>query len=265
MLPVLVHIPLLGGFDIPTYGVMLAIAFLAVLKAASSLARREGLEPRDVLDLALVVFLAGLVGAKLLLVLLDLRYYLSSPQALASTLRSAGVLYGGVALAVPIGVWFARRRALPAWKCADIAGICLPLGESIGRLGCLAAGCCYGLPSSLPWAITFTSEQAHAATGVPIGTPLHPTQLYLSVACGLLALILGLARHRKKYDGQIFLWSITAYGVVRFVIERLRGDEVRGFLVQDTISTSQAAAAAAVLLGLILMAVRRRRARGRRT
>jgi prolipoprotein diacylglyceryltransferase len=109
MHPILLTLPLFGyTLEIPTYGVMLAVAFLIILKAAAVLARREGLEARDVVDLGFTVFLAGLVGAKLLLILLDIRHYLANPGDLLGTLRSAGVFYGGLLAAVPAGIWFAR-------------------------------------------------------------------------------------------------------------------------------------------------------------
>ncbi|MFQ5671099.1 MAG: prolipoprotein diacylglyceryl transferase [Acidobacteriota bacterium] len=262
MHPVLFTLPLFGTqLDIPTYGILLALAFLIVLKVAAHLARQERLDPRDVLDLCFVVFLAGLVGAKLLLILLDLPYYLSNPRALASTIRSAGVFYGGLLTAIPVGIWYVRRRALPLWKVADILGICLPIGSAFGRMGCLAAGCCYGKPSHLPWAIIFTSEKAQQTTGIPLNVPLHPTQIYLSLNALFLTAILFWIRRRKRYDGQVFLWFIVLYGGTRSFWEIFRGDAVRGFLVPDLISTSQAIGMVSVLAGLGIMMWRRHAAR----
>jgi phosphatidylglycerol:prolipoprotein diacylglycerol transferase len=261
MHPILLTLPLFGyTLEIPTYGVMLAVAFLIILKAAAVLARREGLEARDVVDLGFTVFLAGLVGAKLLLILLDIRHYLANPGDLLGTLRSAGVFYGGLLAAVPAGIWFARSRGLDLWKVTDIAGVCLPIGLTVGRLGCLAAGCCFGKPSGLPWAVTFTRDVAHRATGVPLGEPLHPTQLYLSLNALLLTGLLLWRLRNKRYDGQVFLWFVVLYGATRSGWETLRGDTVRGFLVPGWVSTSQAIGLASVVIGLALIAWRRRRA-----
>ncbi len=261
MHPILFTVPLFGHVvEIPTYGVILAAAFLVILKAASILSRREGLPPRDVVDLGFMVFLAGLVGAKLLLILLDLPHYLSHPADLLGTLRSAGVFYGGLLAAVPVGIWFARSRGLNLWKVMDVAGICLPIGLAVGRLGCFAAGCCYGKTCSLPWAVTFTSEAAARTTGVPLGIPLHPTQIYLSLNAAALTMVLLWLQRRKTYDGQVFLWFVVLYGATRSGWEILRGDAVRGFLIPGWISTSQAIGMASVAAGLALMAWRRRAA-----
>jgi phosphatidylglycerol---prolipoprotein diacylglyceryl transferase len=260
--PVLLPIHL-GGvrFDLPTYGVLLALAFIVILRTASGLARREGLSPRDVVDVGFTVFLAGLVGAKVLLVLLDFRAYMRDPAALLGTLRSAGVFYGGLVAAVPAGIWMVRRRGLPVWKVADIAGVCVPIGLAIGRWGCFAAGCCWGRPTSLPWAVTFTDPQAHATTGVPLNVSLHPTQIYESLGALVLFLVLLALHRRKTWDGQVGLWFVVLYGLMRSAIEIFRGDEVRGFLVPDRLSTSQAIGLSSVLLALLLMAWRRRRIR----
>jgi phosphatidylglycerol:prolipoprotein diacylglycerol transferase len=260
--PVLFTIPLFGReLDIPTYGVLLALGFLIILKTASSLARRKGIASHDVIDLAFTVFLAGLVGAKMLLVLLDLPYYAAHPSEILGVIRSAGVFYGGLLLAVPTCIWFARRRRLPLWKVADIAGVCLPIGLAVGRLGCFAAGCCYGAPADVGWAVTFTSETAHQTVGVPLHVPLHPSQIYLSLNAAILLAIL-LWRHRhKQYDGQVFLWFVVLYGATRSFWELFRGDAVRGFLIPDLLSTSQAIGIASVIVALFVIAHRRRTSR----
>ena len=176
-------------------------------------------------------------------------------------MRSAGVFYGGLLFAVPAGIWFARRRKLPLWKVTDIAGICLPVGLAIGRLGCFAAGCCFGTPSTAPWAVTFDSVTASETTGVPLGIPLHPAQLYLSLNAVMLTAILVARWRARTYDGQVFLWFVVLYGASRSFLERFRGDEVRGFLVPDLISTSQAIGIASVVAGLAVMIIRRRQTR----
>lgn len=262
MHPILFDIPLPGGsvFPVPSYGVLLAITFLVILKLASALARQSGLAPRDVTDLAFIVFLAGLLGAKLLLILIDLPDYLRDPGSLLLTLRSAGVFYGGLLLAIPVGLWIARRRRLPVGALADIAAVSVPAGLAIGRWGCFLAGCCWGAPTSRPWGVTFTSEAAHAITGVPLHVRLHPTQIYLALNALVLSILL-YRRHRRTHRaGDVFLWFVLLYGLTRSFWEQFRGDAVRGFVVPGTISTSQAIGlASASVAGFLLL--RRRRAR----
>lgn len=261
MYPILFTIPVLGHtFELPTYGVLLALTFLGILKLSAVLARRDGIDARDMVDFSFTVFLAGLVGAKLLLILLDWRDFLANPAHLLSVLRSAGVFYGGLLAAIPTAIWFARRRGLPFWKVADVTAICIPLGLAMGRLGCFSSGCCFGKPSTLPWAVTFTSEIAHATTRVPLGISLYPTQLYMSLNGLILAAVLYALHGRKKFDGQIFFWFIILYGATRSFWELFRGDIIRGFLIQDLLSTSQTIGLVSVVFGFAFLHWRKRQA-----
>jgi phosphatidylglycerol:prolipoprotein diacylglycerol transferase len=108
----------------------------------------------------------------------------------------------------------------------------------VGRLGCLMAGCCYGKPTTVAWAITFTDPAANFNVGTPLNVPLHPTQLYESAA-GLVILLalLAIERRANSYAGRTFWSFVGLYAVLRFVIEFYRGDD-RG-LVFGAISTSQ--------------------------
>ena len=257
MKPVLFHIPFLG-FGVHTYGVMLAAAFLLALWVALRGARREGIPKDPVLDLWIASLISGIVGAKVLLYLLDFHYYFENPRALFWGLRSAGVFYGGLIAAILVNVWMVWRRGLPGWKLADISAPAIALAQSVGRIGCFSAGCCYGRVTDLPWAVTFTDPEANNITGVPLGIPLHPSQLYMSVADLALFGVLVLISRRKRYDGQVFLWYILLYSVVRAALEFTRGDP-RGQI--DGISTSQIIAAAAFVSAIILFW--RLRARGR--
>ena len=134
------------------------------------------------------------------------------------------------------------------------------MGLAIGRLGCFSAGCCYGKPSTLPWSVTFTSEIAHATTGVPLGISLHPTQLYMSLNGLILAIILYALQGRKKFDGQVFFWFVILYGASRSFWELFRGDEVRGFLVPGLLSTSQTIGLISVVAGVFFLHWRKTRA-----
>ena len=257
MYPILFELPFVG-LPLPTYGMLLAIAFLVVLKVSAVLARGSGLDPRDMVDVSFTIFLAGLVGAKLLLILLDLPAYLSDPRALLGTIRSAGVFYGGLLLAIPAGIWMARRRNLPLWAVADIAAICLPVGLAIGRLGCFAAGCCYGTPTDLPWAVSFTDPVAAENTGVPLYELRHPTQIYLSLNAAVLMVVLLWRWRHRRFEGQVFLWFLVLYGVTRSFWELFRGDALRGFLIPGVLSTSQSIGLASAAVGLFLLFRRRR-------
>lgn len=258
MKPFLLKAPVLGfNLSLPTYGLILAAAFVAALWCALRSAKRAGL-PRDaILDVWIAALISGIVGAKILLYLVNLERYVADPWSLITDLRSAGVFYGGLVAAVGTCAWLVARRGLPGWKVADAAAPAVALGQAVGRLGCLAAGCCYGKPTSLPWAVTFTDPDAGRLTGVPLHTPLHPAQIYHMGADFLLFVFLLWLERRKRYDGQVFLWYLLLYAAQRALVEFVRGDP-RGELAG--ISTSQyiAAVAAAAAAGWML---RRRGAR----
>jgi len=230
----------LGAVTIHTYGLLLAFAFISGIWLASRNARKEGLDPDKIWNLGLIVIFAALIGAKVLLFLSDFSYYSENPREIfsLSTLRSFGVYYGGLILALIASAWYLRRAGLPGWRTADLCAPGIALGQAIGRLGCFSAGCCYGKPTGLPWGITFTSTYAYDNVGVPLNIPLHPTQLYESAGTLLLFLYLMVRLSRRHFAGQIILEYLILYSALRFVIEYFRDDD-RGFLFHNLLSTSQ--------------------------
>jgi phosphatidylglycerol:prolipoprotein diacylglycerol transferase len=228
-----------GPLTLHTYGVLLAIAFLVGLWVAARQARKEGLDATTVTDLAVYVLIAGLVGAKLLLLLVDRSYYSKNPGEIFSVLQSGGVFYGGLLAALPIAWWYARRHGLDAWRAADVLAPGVVIGQSIGRLGCFAAGCCFGRPTDAPWAVTFRDVYATRAVGTPLDLPLHPTQLYEALATLLIFLALLRVAARKRYHGQVALTYVLLYSLARFGIEFFRGDAARGTVLGGLLSTSQ--------------------------
>ncbi len=226
-----------GNWPVYSYGVLLAAAYLSALQLAVVRARRIGLDGSRVMDLGIYLIIAALVGAKLMLVVVDFDYFVSQPAELLSLVRAGGVFYGGLIVAVAVGLWLVRRYNLPMWTTADLFAPGIALGHVIGRLGCLLAGCCYGRPTDVAWAITFTDPVAAANVGTPLGIPLHPTQLY-DAGAELLIMIGLLATERKgrPFAGRTFWLYILLYGISRFIVEIYRGDE-RGALMG--MSTSQ--------------------------
>src|SRR5204863_8549967 len=170
-----------------------------------------------VLDLGIYIIVAALVGAKLLLLVTDFNTFRNDPRELLTLARSGGVFYGGLIVAVGVALWYIRRVGLPLWTTTDAFAPGIPLGHVIGRMGCFFAGCCYGKPTTVPWAITFTDPFAAANVGTPLNIPLHPTQLYEAGAEALILIVL-LATERKgrPFPGRTFWLYILLYGVSRF-------------------------------------------------
>src|SRR5947199_7991167 len=146
----------LGAVTVYTYGVLLAAAYLLGLKLAMVRAKARGLDQTRVLDLGIYIIISALVGAKLLLLITDFRSFVRDPQELFTLLRSGGVFYGGLILAVVVALLYIRRIGLPLWTTCDVFAPGIAIGHVVGRFGCFFAGCCYGKPTDMPWGITLT-------------------------------------------------------------------------------------------------------------
>ncbi len=224
----------------PTYGALVAIAFLVALWMAGRLARQAGLNSDAVTNLGIYCALAAITGAKIMMILVDLPYYMQHPGEILSlsTLRAGGVFYGGLIAALAISWWYMRQARLPLAKTADVFAPAIALGHGIGRLGCFSAGCCWGVHSSLPWAVTFTDPVAKDLVGVPLNTPLHPTQLYESFAEFVIFGILYRRIGKQHRPGAIISLYLILYSTARFIVEFFRYHE-QGNLWGGPLDTSQ--------------------------
>jgi len=243
-----------GDWPVYSYGVLLALAYLAGLQLAVMRARRAGLDSARIMDLGIYLIIAALVGAKLMLVVVDFSYFRDHPRELLSLVRVGGVFYGGLIFALLAGLFLVRRYKLPVWSAADMYAPGVALGHIIGRLGCLLAGCCYGRPTDLPWGITFTSPVAAASAGTPLGIPLHPTQIY-DAGAELLILIFLLVfeRRGRPYPGRTWWLYMLLYAVARFIVEIFRADDrgiILGFSTSQFVSLVMAPIAIVMLLRL---------------
>ncbi len=239
-----------GPFTLHTYGVLLAVAFLAGLWVAAREARRAGLDEARVTDLGVYVLIAGLLGAKALLVALDWQYYSRNWTDVLGIFQSGGVFYGGLLAGLPVALLLVSRYGLPIWPTVDVLAPGVIVGQAIGRLGCLAAGCCHGRPADVPWAVTFRDLYAQRSVGTPVDVALHPTQVYETLAALLIFAALTWTARRKRFHGQVALAYVLLYGGARFVIEFYRGDAARGTVFDGALSTSQFIAL--LLIGLAL-------------
>jgi len=243
----------LGPATIYTYGVLLAAAYLLGLQLAMVRAKARGLDQTRVLDLGIYIIISALVGAKLLLVITDFRTYTSNPAELLTLARSGGVFYGGLILAVIVAVWYIRRIGLPLWTTCDVFAPGIALGHVVGRFGCFFAGCCWGKPTDVPWAITFTNPYAASNVGTPLNVPLHPTQLYEAGAEALiLGLLLATENRGRRYPGRTFWLYMLLYAISRFVIEFYRNDP-RGMVMM--FSTSQFISLVLAPLAIVMLVV----------
>jgi phosphatidylglycerol:prolipoprotein diacylglycerol transferase len=215
-----------GDWPVYSYGVLLALAYLAGMQLAVMRGRRHGLDGAKLMDFGIYIIISALLGAKLMLIAVEFDYFKSQPRELFSLVRAGGVFYGGLIAALAVGLWLVGRYKLPAWKTADMIAPGIALGHVIGRMGCFLAGCCYGRPANLPWAVTFTDPIASANVGTPLNVPLHPTQLY-DAGAELLILVFLLVTERRgrPFAGRTFWLYMLLYAISRYIVEIYRDDE----------------------------------------
>ena len=178
-------------------------------------------------NLGILCGISAILGAKIMMFLIDVPYYVNNPGEIFSlaSLQAGGVFYGGLIAALIAAVIYMRRHHLPPLETADVFAPGIALGHGIGRLGCFAAGCCWGTPTKLPWGVTFTNPVAHELVNVPLGIRLHPTQLYESAAEFVIFGILFWRIRRPHSPGTIIGIYLILYSAARFLVEFVRYHE----------------------------------------
>ncbi len=288
----------------PAYFLLLLTGFLFATASGALWARRIGKDPDVIVDLGLACLLMGVVGGRLLHVIADGYFWdyvhlctdpaqvdwhveqgacLDVHHGIWDAARGvchpktadcfawakfwAGGLtyYGGFIGASLMAVWVLRRDRFPFWKAADMAGFAVPIGLGFGRMGCLLAGCCYGLPSESAVALSFPGHSPASEAEFKAGT-LHsagewshrvlPTQIFESaLSLAIAAYCLLWVHGRKRYDGQVFVAFLGLYAAGRFLLEFLRDDDRGGLF---NLSTSQLIGLG---LGALAVAIHLRRSR----
>ncbi len=270
MHPVIFQTDLFGllsePFSLHTYGLLIASGFLLAMTLAARVAKREGEDSDRIVDLAFYVLLAGLIGSRIVFIFTKLDDYLRNPIEILMFWRGGLVWYGGFIGAALLMAYYTRRYRLSFFKFADILIPFMAMAHGFGRLGCVAAGCCFGRPTDLPWGIVFPvssmaqqAQQNEGMVGVSdLPLPVHPTQLYEAGFEFAMFWLLTLMRPTKRFHGQLFLTWLALYPIARMIIETFRGDKERG--IYGVMSTSQwlSIGVAAAAVGLFVYLRRRR-------
>ncbi|HXT12812.1 MAG TPA: prolipoprotein diacylglyceryl transferase [Candidatus Angelobacter sp.] len=212
----------LGPLTIHSYGVMMALAFIAGLWTASRRGVHDGIAPDKIFDIGPWIVGGTILGARVLYVT---TYWHDSfagrPWWSMFAIWEGGlVFYGGLIGASLAAILYARVKKISIWKLADVLAPSIALGYVFGRIGCFLNGCCYGRACSLPWAVTYPVGNLNGAPTFPV----HPTQIYDSLLSLLLYLGLAWLYRRKKFDGQVFAAYLLCYAVTRSIVESFRGD-----------------------------------------
>ena len=248
MHPQLFHI---GRFFLPTYGFLVSAGVLIGLWISVRNSERLGYNGDKAWNLGILVVLSGIIGAKVLYIINQWIEGTARADEIFSfsTLQAGGVFSGGLIAAFAAAAWYIWKNHMPPLGTCDAFAPGLALGHSIGRLGCFAAGCCYGKPTHHWWGVTFTNPLASQITGTPLNIPLQPTQLFESAVELLNFLFLMWLLKRRRFDGQVMGAFMFIYGVARFFIEFLRGDPDRGSVFGGALTVTQVIAIGLVLGG----------------
>lgn len=227
----------IGDFTIHSYGFMIMVgASLGFFYMTYSAKKELGIEKDKIQNLAILVILAAFIGGKLFFYMENPSYYFGSFQNMKSNFRTGFVFYGSLLFAIPITVWYFKKEKWPLWAMMDRLAITACIIHAFGRMGCFFAGCCHGTPTDMPWGVTFTDPVSQAE---PLNTALHPTQLYSTFMILSILAVLWMMKRHNRFEGQLFFIYIILYATGRSIIEIFRGDEERGYVIENVISHSQ--------------------------
>jgi phosphatidylglycerol:prolipoprotein diacylglycerol transferase len=240
-----------GKFFLPTYGFLVALGVLIGLWISVRNATRLGYDGEKAWNLGILVVLAGIIGSKILYIINEWGYFSSRPSEIFSinTLQAGGVFSGGLLAAFVAAAWYVWKHHMPALGTCDAFAPGLALGHAIGRIGCFAAGCCYGKETHHWWGVVFRNPLANSITGTPLNIPLEPTQLFESAVEFANFVLLMWMLKRRKFDGQIFGAFLFIYGIARFFLEYLRDDPGRGSVFGGVLTGTQLIAVGFVIGG----------------
>lgn len=219
------------GHPVHPYGVLLALAFLAAISMAALTARREGLSPRVVLDLAIWIIVGAMVGARLYYVLLHLEEFRGDVMSVVLPLHDRSVwelggtsVIGGLIGGTGAASLYLRLGRHPFPRYVDTLAPGIALGVVLARIGCFLTGCCYGKAWDGLWAVSFPAGSPAGRYQVEIhAAGLYPSQLY-AAAGGLVILgILAAAGHAwRRWEGLRLYLVMVLYAVLRFIVDFTR-------------------------------------------
>ena len=210
-----------GGFQIRSYGLIVAVSFVLALWMSTREAERKRLDPKLVQDFSLYALLGGIVGARLYFVVFSAPdYFLKHPWEIVAVWSGGIGIIGALIGGFLVAVWFCHRKGISLLQFGDTLAPGVALGQTVGQFACLLNGDSYGRPTDLPWAITYTDPRSLA----PLNIPLHPIELYEMAAYFLVFLLVWEIKERYRIDGITFFIYLAGYGLARFVVDFFRGD-----------------------------------------
>ena len=208
MHPILLHY---GNIVIRSWGVMVVIGIIVAVFLSMREAAKRNVDPEHIIDLAIILVITGVIGARVVYVLTNFNEYRNN-IGMAFSIKTGGLAWPGAFLfALVATILFVRWRKLSFWLIADILAPYLALGYSIGRIGCFLNGCCFGKVTYQAWWMVYM-----------LGAYRYPTQLYSSLASFFIFLFLVTRTSWYQFPGKRFLVYIILYAIYRFIVEFYR-------------------------------------------
>jgi phosphatidylglycerol:prolipoprotein diacylglycerol transferase len=264
-------LPLLGGLEITSFGVMMFAAFVTAGLIFESELKRNGYDGQKSWDFVFMAVIGGIIGAKLYYVLLNFDRLQAEGLSFVFS-RGGMVWYGGFLLAAVLVLWEVRRSEVPVRPAMDWAAPALALAYAVGRIGCFLVGDDWGRPTDSWVGIAFPNgfpptrvDIIEQQFGIQVDpelvarygdiVPVHPTQLYEVAMSTLIFFLLWSLRKRPFQPGWLFALWLALAGLERFIVEFFRAKDDRFFGVLTV-----AQIISLVLLGVGLYWVMRLRA-----
>ncbi|MBI3890574.1 MAG: prolipoprotein diacylglyceryl transferase [Candidatus Wallbacteria bacterium] len=212
-----------GPLQLHTYAVTMAMGFMAGILLGNYRVEKRGIDLQKVLNLEVVLILAGIGGSRLMFVILEWDWYRNHLLDIPLFWKGGLVYYGGFLVALVSCLAYCRIVGLPMLQCSDIAAPSVVVGQFFGRIGCLFGGCCYGAVTDLPWGMRFPATTND-------NLKHHPTQIYeMALLAAIFAILHRYYDKKDRSEGTVMVMYGYLYGIARFTVEIWRGDDRGGF------------------------------------
>jgi phosphatidylglycerol---prolipoprotein diacylglyceryl transferase len=230
------------GLQIYWYGVLITLGILGAIAYSWFRAKYYGMTHDDLTDLAFLVIIVGILGARIFYILTHLEFFIANPGQIFQLQMQGMAFLGIIIFNIPAVLIFASVRKINFWRMVDLAAPGIAIGYFFGRLGCFMGGCCYG--PSCSWGIV--------EPGTGIATPIFPTQLLNAlVALIIFGALWFIGKKFKLKAGELFIWFIYLYAALSIGTEFLRADQGHSPILGTPLNAAQWGNIALIIVAVI--------------
>lgn len=243
------------GINFPAFFPLIMVGILCATFYGVRIARREHADPVVLLDFGMMGMIGGILGARIFHILFEYQwhwYYLEDPKRVFYFWQGGFASLGAFILVPTLFIIYLKRRKLMVWRYIDIATILTPIIDFFTRLACLLVGCCYGKKTDFPLHLIFTHPSSTPVASGLGGEALHATQVYFMLNAVIAFALVHWIYRKRTFYGNVCAAFLLYYGVTRFLIEFLRGDDDRGLWFGGALSSGQVVMLGFIASGLLL-------------